>query len=100
MARNPDIYSVTLSLSLKDEDPKIAEIAKMFKDGLAIDQNNFHKLKGKDLLIFALKDFHKRWVEEKKEEIKIPDKEPITTQNPVKKTRNFGSVIDPIGKNC
>ncbi len=96
MAKNPDIFSVTLSFNTKDSEISIAAIATMLKNGVAIDE--FHTLKGKNLLIYALKDFHKRWVIEKnintqkKETTETDDDKPITP----KKTRNYGNVVEKI----
>jgi hypothetical protein len=97
MAKNPESFSVTLSMSTKDKDLKISQIAQMLKDGVALDPNNLIVLKGKPLLMYALKDFYKRWVEDKKpqeikEETKTNEQE-IAPQK--KKSRNFGA-IEPL----
>ena len=95
--KNPDSFSVTLSLSTKDDDIKIAKLAKMLKEGVAIDSDNLIVLKGKALIMYALKDFYKRWVEDKKpQEIKEeskPNEQEIAPQK--KKTRNYGA-IEPL----
>ena len=98
--RNPNNFAMTLNISVEDPDPKIAQIAKMFKEGIAIDQNNFCIIKGKELLMYALKDFHKRWVEDKTlKDDKIDKSSSVSLDNEekfiVKKKRNFGA-IEPI----
>ena len=94
MSRNPNNFAVTISLSTQDTDLKTAQIAKMLKEGVAIDPNNFCILKGKELLIYALKDFHKRWIEEKNpSEINKSEIEAA----PLKKKRNFGA-IEPMDR--
>lgn len=96
MAKNTKIFSVTLSFDTTDSEKSIAAIATMLKNGVPIDE--FHTLKGKNLLIYALKDFHKRWVVEKnintqkKEPTELEEDKPITP----KKTRNYGNIVEKI----
>lgn len=96
MAKNPEIFSVTLSFNTTDSEKSIAAIATMLKNGVAIDE--FHTLKGKNLLIYALKDFHKRWVVEKNINTQKKDANETEEEKPItpKKTRNFGNIVEKI----
>lgn len=93
--KNPKIFSMTFNFSIDDEDPRISDLARMFKEGLPIDSNGFIVIKGKDLLIYALKDFHKRWTEknvlcDKKILNESDFKEEIKEKIPEKQKRSFG----------
>ena len=89
MARNSNSFATTVSLRLDDPDPRVAQIAQMLKNGIPIDSNNFCVIKGKDLLMYALKDFYKRWVEDKSTENSLTE---IKEDIPIKKKRNYGAI--------
>lgn len=85
-----DFVNVNLKLSVKDTDTKIADIAKLIREGSYVDDKKIIKLKGKDLVMYLLAARVQEQKTETKEEPQKETETPSVISNTQNKMKNFG----------